>query len=98
MVSVSPTQPEPVDTTPAMSAASTLFELGAGDLQTLLTTGAVTTADVVDSCLRRIADRGTDAPTHPSPSRGWQCRAHPGCRRIPRGTADPPYRPLLIVH
>jgi hypothetical protein len=63
-----------VDTTPAMSAASTLFELGAGDLQTLLTTGAVTTADVVDSCLRRIADRGTDAPTHPSPCR-WQCRA-----------------------
>ena len=38
--------------------ANTLFELGAGDLQTLLRTGKVSTVDVVSSCLQRIADRG----------------------------------------
>ena len=46
------------------AAASTLFELTAGDLQTLLTTGAITTADVVESCLQRIDDRGKYKPPH----------------------------------
>ena len=37
---------------------NTLFELGAGDLQTLLTTEVASTVDVVSACLQRIADRG----------------------------------------
>jgi hypothetical protein len=47
--------------------ANTLFELGAGDLQTLLRTEKVSTVDVVSSCLQRIADRGEMTSVAPHP-------------------------------
>ena len=47
------------------ASRSTLFELGAGDLQTLMSTGTATCADVVDSCLQRIDARGAPPPSHP---------------------------------